>query len=421
MRITRHSANNAYYPHSITILRLDRPQVVQAGAEMPWLLGLLPEGHRNERVGVSATLADLVTQLAAAESVGDHALANDLRGRIAIAAAAPQNPPPHPVIQAAQLEEDVAHNVRESIALLSTVRRSDVRRLAVERADPQGREAAPIQTALEHLGIRKIELAEDLPVVTAVFGYTRRSEDPDYQEGNAAQRYPTTLRPFPTLDDDAARALARPQAAGTIPVLAREGTHEGLAIYLDPQAVLDWLESLGFRIPGDSVQTRLTAMLEQLEPVEKYYDNIWSLPVRRVVYGLLHTASHCAMRALGRTAGLEETSVGEYLFLPLLCTVVYSTTSNHLGGVRATARDRMFEFLETLQSEATRCMYDPDCIERAGACHGCIYVPELGCRAFNHGLSRALLLGGRLPWATDADRGRLQGYWPFLANRRVLV
>ena len=97
--------------------------------------------------------------------------------------------------------------------------------------------------------------------------------------------------------------------------------------------------------------------------------------------------------------GIEATSAAEYLFLPLLGTVVYSTTTMQLGGVQSVARHRLAEFLDTLQEEAGRCMYDPDCLHRQGACHGCIHVPEISCRVFNHGLSRSFLIGGRAPVA----------------------
>jgi hypothetical protein len=420
MRITRHSANNAYYPHAITILRLDRPRVVQAGPEMGWLQGMLPDDERAARVGVSGTLAALVTRLVQVELAGDEAAAAELRTQIAAAATTPAVPTSAPAL-AVPMSGDVTQNVRESIALLSTVRRTDVQRLQVIAGDGRGHDLDAVNASMGRLGIRQIELAEDLPVISAVFGYTRRSPDPDYQEAGAAERFRTMLRPFPTLDDAAARALSRPQAAGTTPILAREGSHEGLAVYLDPGAVLRWVEHLGFQFGGSTEQERMTDMLSRLEPVERYYDDIWDLPLRRVVFGLLHSISHSAMRALGRTAGLEETSVSEYLFLPLLCTVVYSTASSHLGGVRATARDRLLEFLETIEEEATRCLYDPDCIERSGACHGCIHVPDLSCRVFNHGLSRALLVGGHAPWASAADRSRVMGFWQHLSAARPAV
>lgn len=413
MRITRHSANNAYYPHLITILRLDRPQVLQASPELDWLQGLLPASERRGASGISVTLQDLVLDLARAESVSDHSRAAELRLAIMRAASAPvgeqtvAEPGSEPV-----LSPDLVQGVRESIALLSSVRRTNVLALygAGGTSLPPAVDVGPLMT---RLGIRKIELVDDLPVVTASFGYTRRSATATYREEGAAQDFATTLQSFPTLDDDAARVLGRPQAAGTTPILAREGAHEGLAIYLDPTTVLGWLEGMGIRFHEEDERVRVAALLSALEPMndDKYYDRIWERPIRRLLFGLLHSVSHCCMGALARTAGLEETSVAEYMFLPLLCTVVYSTSSTPLGGVRATARDRLIEFLETVEQEAMRCLYDPDCLQREGACHGCIHVPEIGCRVFNHGLSRAFLIGGHAPWAGAEDPSRVAGYW----------
>ena len=412
MRITRHSANNAYYAHSINVLRLDKPRTVQISNEVTRLQKLLPEADRQPATGVADALTDLVTRLAAAEASGDSVLAAEIRDAISVAAQAHPTPaqqqPENPA--APNLEQDVSQSVRESIALLSTVNRTDVTLL--DSAGPHPIEASgEYGTILESMGLSHIELVEDLPVVTAVFGYSRRSATPDYEEEGAAQPFPTTLRPFPTLDDDAARILGRPQVAGTTPILAREGVHEGLAIYLDPSAVLQWLETNGVRLEGETLDARLGNMLGRLEPVQKFYDDIWECPVRRLAYGLLHSVSHCAMRALGRTAGLEDTSVSEYLFMPLLCAVVYSTSNTNLGGVRTTASERLLEFLDTVQEGATRCLYDPDCLQHTGACHGCLHVPEIGCRVFNHGLSRAFLIGGHTPWTPAGDQSTVSGYW----------
>jgi hypothetical protein len=265
--------------------------------------------------------------------------------------------------------------------------------------------------------VAKIEMVYDLPVIATVFGYSRRSADPTHQEDGGAEPFPTTIRPFPVLDREAAMVLARPQAEGTVPILAREGRHEGLALYLSAPSVLDWLQRSGVHLPGATVEERLTRMLGVLEPVQPFYDNVWKLPIRRLVFGLLHSFSHCALKALGRVGGMDATSVAEYLFPPLLATVLYSTATVQLGGVRAVAQHRLAEFLDAVQEEAERCLYDPDCIHREGACHGCIQVPDISCRAFNHGLSRSFLVGGRAPWAPAADQTRLIGYWEITAAR----
>jgi hypothetical protein len=335
-----------------------------------------------------------------------------LRQAIVTAATSLQAAPaaPRPV-QPPTMVDDVLKSVRECVSLLSSVRRA-----TVADRDAQGGAAARESVAtLSRLGLAKIETVTNLPVIAAVFGYTRRSADPTYQEEAAAAPFPTTLRPFPVLDREAAMVLARPQAEGTVPILAREGTHEGLALYLSPSAVLEWLGRSGVPVPGATDRERLTTLLGMLEPVQPFFDDVWELPVRRLVFGLLHSFSHCALKALGRVGGMEATSVAEYLFPPLLATVVYSTATVQLGGVQAVARHRLAEFLDVLQEEAARCLYDPDCLHREGACHGCIQVPEISCRAFNHGLSRSFLVGGRTPWAPASDQTRVLGYWELTA------
>ena len=74
-------------------------------------------------------------------------------------------------------------------------------------------------------------------------------------------------------------------------------------------------------------------------------------------------------------------------------------------------RDHLAAFLNNLSAEAIECLYDTECIDHRGACHGCIHSPEISCRVFNHGLSRAFLVGGHAPWADIADDTRISGYW----------
>jgi hypothetical protein len=274
--------------------------------------------------------------------------------------------------------------------------------------------AIPLETT-RRLGLGRIDVVADLPVVSAVFGYSRRSADPTYKEENAAGDFATSIRPFPVLDQDAARSLGSALGENTVPILAREALHEGIALFLDPAAVIKWLQVQGVTLVGDSSEEQLATLLGLLEPVDRLYDNIWELPVRRLVWGLLHSVSHCALKALSRVAGIEATGLAEYLFVPLLGTVVYSTATMQLGGVHTVANHRLSEFLDTIREEAERCLYDPDCLHRESACHGCIHVPEIACRAFNHGLARSFLVGGRSPWVPAADQTRTVGFWEVTA------
>jgi hypothetical protein len=260
------------------------------------------------------------------------------------------------------------------------------------------------------LGIRELLLVDDLPVIVATFGYTRRSFEPTYEE-LSAKSLPTQIRAFPSLQRPAAQRLGRPELVGTIPILAREGEHEGIFLSVEPDRVLRWLQANGIDPPSPELPP-VARILRALEPVDRYYDDVWLRPVRRMVFGLIHSLSHMAMRAVGRFAGLERTSLGEYIFLPLLGAVVFDNSSTfRLGGIETLARDQLFAFLDSLSSDAAQCLYDAACIDHRGACHGCIHSPEISCRVFNHGLSRAFLVGGHAPWADVTSDTPVVGYW----------
>jgi hypothetical protein len=74
-------------------------------------------------------------------------------------------------------------------------------------------------------------------------------------------------------------------------------------------------------------------------------------------------------------------------------------------------RDNLSAFLNALADDAMTCLYDAQCIDHKGACHGCIHSPELSCRVFNHGLSRSFLIGGHAPWVDVATNRQIVGYW----------
>jgi hypothetical protein len=213
------------------------------------------------------------------------------------------------------------------------------------------------------------------------------------------------------LEQFAAKRVGRPGAVGTIPILAREGDHEGIFLALDQERVLAWLIHNGIHLPA-SDQPPIVRLLQSLEDVDRYYDTVWEKPVLRLIFGLLHSFSHAAMRIVSRFAGLERTSLSEYLFLPLLGTVIYANSSTFkMGSMETMMRSNLYEFLEELGEEAMSCLIDPDCIDHRGACVGCLHSPEISCRVFNHGLSRAFLIGGHTPWLDASIGERIKGYW----------
>jgi hypothetical protein len=200
---------------------------------------------------------------------------------------------------------------------------------------------------------------------------------------------------------------------GTTPILAREGEHEGLFFGLQPERVVRWLDA-NHMCPPDTGGSAMERILLACEPMgrDRYYDTIWEQPVRRMVYGLVHSLSHAAMRVISRLGGLERTSLAEYVFLPLLGTVVYASDGTYkMGHIETLLRSNLAALLDGLETEGVTCLLDPDCIDKTGACAGCLHSPEICCRVFNHGLSRAFLLGGPYPWNHGRGEERLVGYW----------
>lgn len=410
MRLSRYSASDTYYPMTVTLLRLDRPELITTeDSSLQELRSLLPLNLRpEEESNPVAIFAALNARLQRAYEIGDTAEQEHILTRIAAVATGtthentggPQESPP-------DTEPDIIKAIQESIAFRKTVntrpalalaRQSDAGQLLGER----------IGELQRRLGLAEIALVDDLPVITSTFGYTRRSFEPTYEELGTC--LPTEIRMFPALDRFAANSLGRQDLMGTIPILAREGEHQGIFVSLDPMRVIRWLARNGVDLP-DGLPP-ITRILTALEPIDRYYDEIWQCQTRRMVFGLIHTLSHVVMRATSLFAGLERTSLSEYLFLPLLGTVVFDTSGGfQLGGIEALVRNHLAAFLEQLPADALTCIYDTDCIDGRGACHGCVHSPEIACRVFNHGLSRAFLLGGHVPWLDVSDDRQIIGFW----------
>lgn len=414
MRLARYSASETYYPQTLSVLRLDKPQLTSVDDEVSLTLRrLLPRSRRPDTADTpSDRLKALAERMKVAERTGDTAeQARLLSIILEVAQGKGQGPE---LVETGLLtapSEDFEKAIKESLAFRGTV--------STEPAEQKAREgdatellAGEVTRLRNSLGLAELLYVDDLPIITATYGYTRRNFEPIYDE-LGAQNLPVEIRAFPSVQKTAAQQLGRMDLVGTIPVLAREGEHEGIFMSLQPDCVIRWLAANGITLP-DSQLPEIARILGALEPIDRdrYYDTIWTLPVRRMVFGLIHSLSHAAMRAMTRFAGIDRTSVAEYIFLPMLGSVVYDSSSSFkLGGVATLVRDHLAAFLRNIADESVECLYDPDCADHSGACHGCLHSPEISCRVFNHGLSRAFLLGGHTPWADVSSETRLVGYW----------
>ena len=233
------------------------------------------------------------------------------------------------------------------------------------------------------MGIERITLVVDFPITTATFGYSRTDDQP-----NRCQ-----LNPFPPDRDH----------EGKFPIFVDMVQADALSVRLNPVRVWRWLE-----LNGHPPTLPLTASDRNLATRAYFINLLDRAPLRetlrasrskeRMVFGLLHTLSHLAVRQAALLCGLDKTSLSEYILPQALTCVLYC---NHRFGATIGALASLFEqsLNEWLRSieEADRCVYDPVCSDRGGSCHACTHLAETSCRFFNLNLGRSLLFGGNDP------------------------
>ena len=248
----------------------------------------------------------------------------------------------------------------------------------------QGTDYAPAKS----MGIEEITLAVDFPVTTATFGFSRVDDRPDR----------CWINPFPPDRDH----------SGRFPVFVDLVEADALLVRLDPKRVWKWLQLNGLSpiLPSSATDPETAT--------RAYFVNLLnSVPLRqnlrpnqreeRMVFGLLHTFSHLAVRQATLLCGLDRTSVSEYILPKALTFALYC---NHrfgatIGAFASLYEQSLDEWLKSVH-EIERCVYDPVCGDQGASCHACTQLSETSCRHFNLNLSRSFLYGG-----TDAELGNI--------------
>lgn len=246
--------------------------------------------------------------------------------------------------------------------------------------------------AIEAMGVDDIHLISDFPIITASFGYSRLSYEPNQ----------AWLRPFDSEGEN----------KGKIPIFVDTVEADALYFQLDYDKVLRWLKINGMNpiIPhGTDPKAALKAYYIRLFSGIEIFRTVSNADREaKYVLGLIHTFAHLAIRRAEVLCGLERTSISEYLIPSTLSFAMYC---NHRFGATIGALTSLFDqaLLEWLQQifDKRNCVYDPVCNDKTGSCHACTHLPETSCRHFNLNLGRFYLFGG-----VDPETGvRVSGYF----------
>lgn len=263
----------------------------------------------------------------------------------------------------------------------------------------------------DRLGIARLSVLETFPLLLAAIGYSRVYSEP--KQGTT-----TMIRPF---------IANRPK----IPIYAIQSTTEALMFELDPWREAAWLLENHFveapRMPLREEQQLRLWLLQQrerfLQEKEAHFEllswektQIVDYPAA-ALFGLLHSFSHMMIFAARTQVGFEADSLGEYLLPIAGAGVIYATGHQEftLGGIVSAFQMNLSYWLTGSYEAAQRCIYDPLCKSRGGACHACSYL-RFSCPSFNRTVSRSFLLGGPVK---GLNRG-LIGYWSPQTYNRAL-
>jgi hypothetical protein len=232
------------------------------------------------------------------------------------------------------------------------------------------------------LGLAELALVTEFPITTAVYGYSRVDYQPDE----------CFVNPFPADRD----------AGGKFPVFVNVTSADALLFRLDHRAVLEWLSVNGMPVTVPATGNReladRAAFVSMFDGVDLRQTIDAARPQARMVFGLVHTLSHAALRHAGLLCGLDPTSLAEYVLPRALSLAIYSNQSfgATIGALTALFEQSIEDWLGRIAG-TRRCLYDPVCAVAGGSCHACAHASETSCRFFNVNLGRQFLFGGNDP------------------------
>ena len=237
------------------------------------------------------------------------------------------------------------------------------------------------------LGIRDMQVSNDVQLITVVYGYTRKTQDPKQAQIN---NHNCKLKLNSFLPNKDGKKYAYGSKLDT----------EGILFQIDLKKIILWLKANGI------IREEQIPDLDDYESIQKWYaDNIHSENISSFanvdediitssVFGLLHSMSHAFIRGAGEISGISSNSISEIIFVETASIFIYSqlTQGVPLGALSGMAEFRYYQFLKNVYNDSRNCIFDPICEQRDdSACSGCLIIPETTCSYFNNTLGRKYL------------------------------
>lgn len=252
----------------------------------------------------------------------------------------------------------------------------------------------------DRFGFKRIEARGNIPMVNCVYGYTRMESDPENLPGEKL-----TLRAL------------KEESAGIKNIYGIKLNTEGILFELDRKEIINWLiknkmldEDIAPDMKDDN-ELKLWFLNNINLSAINTFSNIDSYKHKYTscIYKLLHSISHALIKVSEEFTGLDKNSLGEYLFPAVPAFFIYCQNNQGrvLGSLFSAYTSVLDKWLNEAYESMYKCIFDPVCIHRDGACLGCLYINEVSCKHFNKDLNRRYLIGYNDP----AIKNNLYGFW----------
>lgn len=230
--------------------------------------------------------------------------------------------------------------------------------------------------AVEKYGISHAYLVGDLKLIDCVYGYMVGTYDIDkVKEKDGFQLF---------------------QKGVNYEVFVRPVGTEGILFELDRSKVIKWLYQNNY------IDDDLLKNMQHQEPEIKKWlaQQIWGInentTVSMKLNELVHSMSHALIKTATLFCGVASENISEILFPEIPAFLVYNTSKSNLGSMYTLFEVSLEDWFNAAHDTIKKCVYDPVCInDETAACHVCMFLNEMSCRAWNKNLNRRCLIGGK--------------------------